>query len=711
MRESLFSPLWHHVSELRPRLRAGVRVQRQTYRDETWYLLLDEANGRQHRINAPSYEFIGRFDGRATVNRLWSLLLAKFGDRAPGQDEIVRTLQRLAEGELMQLDDAADIAGLFRRRAERARRRRPLVNPLAFSMPLFDPSRLLAPLDAIGRRLFRPWTLLAWVLLALAGTLAAAMHWGELREHAVTHMGTGRYLLLAWVSYPFVKLLHELAHGLAVRRWGGAVHEFGITFLVLTPTPYMDASAAAAFRDRWQRLMVSAAGILVELALAAAAVLVWLAVQPGLVRDVAFVLVFVCLASSLLFNGNPLLRFDGYHVLCDLLETPNLATRSHAYWVHLLRRLLGADAPAPAMGRGERKWMLAYSPLSWGYRLTISTALVLWLAERSAALGWLGAALLAAYVVVRPAFATAKAVWQSLPAGTPRRRAGLGIGVTAGLLSVAFLALPVPSTVTAQGVVWAPEQATVRAETDGFVAEVLAHDGQTIEAGTPLVVLAEPGLLAERDMLRSRLLGLRARQYDAILRDPSQARNVIEELKSVSTELERVEQRIDRWTVRSKTAGRLVLPHAEDLPGSYVPKGGTLAYVLEASPAVVRAVVSEDNAPLVRGRTAGIEVRLAEAGTSVAARLLREVPAATRVLPSAALGEPAGGSLAVDPADPKRVRALEPMFLFDVSLERRVAERLGQRAWVRFDLGAEPLALQWHRRVRQMLLKHFNPVT
>jgi putative peptide zinc metalloprotease protein len=711
MLESLFSPLWHHVSELRPRLRTGVRVQRQKYRDETWYLLLDEANGKQHRINAPSYEFIGRFDGRTTVNELWSLLLAKFGDRAPGQDEIVRTLQRLAEGELMQLEHGGDIAGLFRRRAERARRRRPLVNPLAFSMPLFDPARLLAPLDALGRRLFRPGALLAWLSLLLAGTLAAAMHWGELREHAVTHMGTARYLLLAWASYPFVKLLHELAHGLAVRRWGGEVHDFGITFLVLTPMPYMDASAAAAFRDRWQRLIVSAAGIMVELAIAAAAVLVWLAVQPGVVRDVAFVLLFVCLASSLLFNGNPLLRFDGYHVLCDLLETPNLAMRSHAYWVHLLRRLLGADAPAPAMGRGERKWMLAYSPLSWGYRLMISVALVLWVAEKSATLGWLSATLLAAFVVVRPVSATAKAVWQSFAAGRPRQRAGALIALAAGLLGTALLALPVPSTVTVQGVVWAPEHATVRAETEGFVAEVLARDGQTIEPGTPLVVLAEPGLLAKRDMLRAQMLGLHARQYDAILRDPSQARNVIEELASVRSELQRVEQRISRWTVRSKAAGRLVLPHAEDLPGSYVPKGGTLAYVLVASPAVVRAAVPEDNAPLVRGRTTGIEVRLAEAGTPLPAQLLREVPAATRILPSAALGEPAGGRLIVDPADPDRMRTLEPLFLFDVTLKRRVAERLGQRAWVRFDLGAEPLALQWHRRLSQMLLKHFNPTT
>ena len=132
MHGSLFSPLWHRVSALRPRLRSGVRVQRQKYRGESWYLLVDEASGKQHRINAAAYEFIGRFDGRTTVNELWSLLLERFGEGAPDQDEIVRTLQRLAEAELVQLEGRADIAGLFRRRAERTRRRRPHVNPLAF---------------------------------------------------------------------------------------------------------------------------------------------------------------------------------------------------------------------------------------------------------------------------------------------------------------------------------------------------------------------------------------------------------------------------------------------------------------------------------------------------------------------------------------------------------------------------------------------------
>ena len=240
-----------------------------------------------------------------------------------------------------------------------------------------------------------------------------------------------------------------------MRRWGGEVHEFGVTFLFFTPAPYMDASAAGAFRSRWRRTAVSLAGIGVELAIGAAALLAWLALERGVLSDLAFVLLVVCLGSSLLFNANPLLRFDGYHALCDLVDAPNLAVRSQAYWLHLGRRLLGGDASAaPAHGRGELKWLIAYAPVSWCYRFALSVGLVLWVGEKSALLGWFAAAALALFVVLRPAWRSGWTLWHAVPAGKPRRRAAWAAALAGGLSAGALLALPVPSTVLVQGVVW-----------------------------------------------------------------------------------------------------------------------------------------------------------------------------------------------------------------------------------------------------------------
>jgi len=712
MAESLFSPFWYRVSELHPRLRAGVRVQRQIYRGETWYLLVDSASGRQQRVNRSAYELIGRFDGRSSVSRVWTLLLEKLGDDAPTQDEVVRILSRLGESELLQFESAPDIAGLFRRRAERSRRRRAWVNPLAFSMPLFDPSRLLDRLEPALRRLLHPVAFALWAAAVLLAAAAAMAHWGVLQAHAAKYMATAYYLTLAWICYPLIKGLHELAHGIAVRRWGGEVHEMGVTLFCFTPAPYVDASAANAFRDRRQRVAVSAAGIVVELGLAAVALFLWLMVEPGLLSDVAFVTLFLCGASSFLFNANPLLRFDGYHVLCDLLELPNLAIRSRAYWMHLVLRLLGgaaAQASAPVITPGERKWLLLYAPASLAYRLVLGLGLILWLGTRSQWLGWLAAALFLAYMVALPAWTTVRSLLGSLPPGRPRRRAALVLApASVGVLALLPI-VPVPSMLVVQGVVWPPEQAQVRAETEGFVQKVLARDGDLVQPGTPLVELAEPTLGAEQEALRWRVQGLQAQQYRLLLSDPAQARNAIEELSRAQTELERADERVGQLTVRSKAAGRLILPHAEDLPGSFAKKGATLGYVLTSAPTAVRAVVPNESAPRIRGTNRGIAVFLPGRQSPLPARLERELPAATNMLPSAALSERGGGPHVTDPADKDGTRTLEPIFLFDLVLEGDASQSVGQRAWVRFELEHEPLATQWYRHLRQLLLQHFNP--
>jgi len=711
VRESLFSPFWYRVSDLHPRLRAGVRVQRQTYRGEVWYLLIDAANGRQQRINRAAYELIGRFDGRTSVNQAWTLLLEKLGDHAPTQEEVVRIVARLSETELVQLETKPDIEGLFRKRAERSRRRRPWVNPLAVSLPLFDPSRLLERLQPVSRWLLHPAAFVLWTAAVLAAALAAGAHWAALQDHAAKYMTTAYYLTLAWICYPVIKGLHELAHALAVRRWGGEVHEMGITLLFFMPAPYVDASAANAFRDRWHRAAVSAAGIIVELGLAAAALFIWLEVEPGVLRDLAFVTLFLCCASTLLFNANPLLRFDGYHLLCDLLELPNLALRSQAYWMHLALRLLGGAAQPPVIARGERIWLLLYLPASCAYRLALALGLTLWLGAKSEWLGWLATLLVVAFMVVRPTWTALRSLLAALPLGGPRRRATF-VSTAAGAGAAALLlAVPLPSALVVQGVVWPPEQAQVRAETEGFIVEVLARDGQRVEVGTPLIELSEPALRAEHEALQWRVQGLQAQQYRLLLSDPAQTKNAIEELGRAQTELDRIEARVENLTVRSKTAGRLILPRSEDLPGGFVPKGTTLGYILTSAPTAVRAVVPNESAPLIRASSRSVEVFLPGRGSPTLAHLERDAPAAAQELPSAALGERGGGRHVTDPADKNGKRTLEPVFLFDVVLEGEVLQSLGQRAWVRFDLGAEPLAVQWHRRLRQLLLKHFNPVT
>lgn len=710
--ESLFSPNWFRVANLHPQLGGHVQVRRQSSRDALWYVFTDTATGRQHRLNDIAYQFAGRCNGRHSANEIWEALLRKLGDHAPSQEEIIHLIGQLTEGGMLQVEKLSDVEALFERHEERAsRQRRGALNPLSFRLNLFNPDRLLRKFDGIGQHVFRTWVLGAWALIVGLALFSGFANWDQLRAHAATYLLTPRYLILMWLCFPVIKAVHELAHGLAVRRWGGEVTQMGIALLVMIPAPFVDASAASAFRPVYQRVMVSAAGIMTELLIAALALFVWLNIEPGLLRDIAFIFAFIGSVSTVLFNGNPLLRFDGYYMLSDALNLPNLAPRSSRYWAYLAQRYLlklpGAQSPEPSSG--ERVWLLIYAPLSWLYKLFIGMMITFWVASKSFFLGLAAGLFLLVTTLAQPLHKVLRFAFFSPVLGTQRMRSRM---ITTGVAAVALLAvgvMPMPSTTVAEGVVWLPERAQLRAETGGFIASIAARDGDTVKPGQLIAVLEDPALEASRRELQGKLDGLRAEHYQTFLSDPFKAKNADEAMQRVSAELARVEERLAQLEVRAQIEGRLVMPRQQNLPGTFMKQGAMLGYVFSPDQVRVRAVVDEHDIALVRERTQSVDVLLAErAWQRLDAGLTRETPAATQTLPSPALGDRAGGSRITDPGDKEGVKTLEPVFLVDLTLPSNATNRVGGRAWVHFDHGASPLIVQWTRRVRQLFLKHFS---
>ena len=713
MSASVFSSQWYRVAGLHPSLRAQLRVTRQIHRREVWYVLADPLSGRFHRMNAAAYAFVGRCDGRHSVEALSEALLAEAPEQALTQDEIVRLLVQLNQRGLIQCELTPDVAAIFHREEQDSRRQRRLgVNPLAFRLRLGDPSALLARFDPWLGGLVSGWMLLFLTLLIVGGGLVAATHFERLETDVRTWMATPRFLLIAWLIYPLIKTVHELAHGLAVRRYGGEVHQVGVSLLLLTPAPFVDASAASAFRHASQRLAVSAAGILTELAIAGAALVVWALVEPGLVRDVSLVAAVIGGVSTVLFNGNPLLRFDAYYMLCDAFDLPNLATRSTAFWRYLLLgRVLGlADVPSPEPGRGERPWLLFYAPASWLYRVGLSVAIVGWVGSWSMVLGVLaGVAMLGALLVMPVVTFWRRLLRLALPEAQRRRalRAAGALGVGCVVL---IGAVPLPFSSIAQGVVWVPEQAQLRTGTDGFLVALEARHGERVEAGQVLARFEDPRLQADVEKYRHRLAALDADLFQAMLRDPVKLRNVEEEIERVRTQLARALELQAALELRAGASGQLVMPRQADMEGVFVRRGTLLGHILTGEASSLRVAVEQDVAALVRDDTRSVSVRLAELpGEGFAARVLRAVPAATEKLPSPALGDFAGGRLPVDPTDPDHLRTPAPVFVIDLTLEQPPLERAGGRAWVRFDHGWQPLAVQWGRQLKQLFLRHFNP--
>jgi putative peptide zinc metalloprotease protein len=281
--------------------------------------------------------------------------------------------------------------------------------------------------------------------------------------------------------------------------------------------------------------------------------------------------------------------------------------------------------------------------------------------------------------------------------------------VAAGIVALVTL-VPVPLSTVTDGVVWAPENAFVRARADGFVERLLVPSETRVSPGQPLVECSDPLLPAEIKVLESKIQELEA-MYDAeMISDRVKAARTRKEIEHVTAKLEDAHERSAELTILSPCAGKFVVPAPQDLPGTFLERGELLGYLLGQGCMNVRVVVEQADADLVRSKTRAVHVRFPERlDESIPAVITREVPAATDELPGRALTREGGGRIAVDPRDELGVKAFQKLFLVDLELPERAGYyNVGGRVYARFDHGEEPLVYRWYREIRRLFLRRFN---
>ncbi len=714
MTAPLLSNSWYRVAALRPRLRSHARLHRHRYRGELWYLLQDPASGRVHRFTPAARLIIAAMNGERSVEDLWAIANKRLGEGAPTQDEMIHLLGQLHAADLLQSDVTPDVAELFARgeREEKARRRRSFANPMAMRITLWDPDafleRVRGPIGLIWSR----WGALVWIAVVLPAVLLVPPHWADLTHNFSDRVLAVDNLLVLYLVFPVIKALHELGHASATKAGGGEVHDMGLIVLVLLPVPYVEASAATTFRSKGQRALVGAAGMAAELFVAAIAFYLWLLIEPGAVRAVLFNVMLIASVSTVIFNGNPLLRYDAYYILSDLIEIPNLAARSLRYWGYLIERYaLGvSDAEAPRASRSERAWFVFYGLAASIYRVMVTVFIALFIAGRFFIIGVLLAIWALVAMAVVPIVRGVKHLASSPRLRKHRRRAMTAALGSAAALLVFLLAIPVPYHSQAEGVVWLGEDAMVRAGANCFFGAFIAPPGSRVARGDPLVRCYDPALDANLRLGEARVAQLGAQYASEFVADRARAEIVREKLEGERAALAVAREKADDLIVRAKNDGVFVVPQAVDMGGRYFHKGELLGYVIGKTHPLARVVVPQDAIDVVRLATDRVRVRLADRPDVVLpGTIVRQVPAGDQILPSRALAVDGGGRIATDPRDPKGAKALERMFQFDVALDGLSGTHLfGGRVYVRFDHKKEPLAAQWYRSVRLLFLSRFS---
>jgi putative peptide zinc metalloprotease protein len=714
MAKPIFSSSWYRVAGLKPRLRSHAHIHRHQYRDATWYVLQDLTMERFLRFSPAAYSLIGCMDGRRTVEQIWQDGCTRLADDAPTQDEMIQLISQLYRADVLQCDVPPDAAELLERHEKQQRRKwqSQMFSFFSWRFPLFDPERLLRFFLPVMRPLFGWVGAIIWPVVVIPAVILAATHWSDLATNLLDRLLVPQNLFMIWLLFPVIKAFHEFGHAFATKAFGGEVHDIGVMLLVLTPVPYVDASSASAFREKWQRVIVGAAGMIVELFIAALALYVWLGAEPGTVRTLAYNAILIAGISTIIFNGNPLLRYDGYYILSDLIEIPNLRTRANNYLGYLCERYLfgSRDAEQPVATSGERVWFVSYGILSFVYRTFVVMAILFYLGERLFRLGAVLAGLAALAWAAVPLVKGLHFLFTHPRLRSVRARA---IFVTAAITVVLIILIglvPVPYRTGAEGVIWIPEEAFVRAGAEGFVERIAASPGAPVRKGDVLVVLQDPLVIAQERVLSSRVRELEAKYIQHLFTDHVKAETTRDELRHVEDRLARTRQQLADLVVRSGIDGTFVVPTAEDLPGRFVKKGELLGHVLEFGTVTVRTIVSQATIDLVRHRTRAVEVRLSEQiSTTLPAVIRRLVPGASEKLPTKSLGTIGGGEIAVDPSDRQGLTAVQKVFQIDVELPSRThLVNLGGHAYVRFDHGWAPLGVQWYLKLRQLFLSRFN---
>jgi putative peptide zinc metalloprotease protein len=712
-----FFDQWHRISSLRVGLRPGIVARLHPDGPEPWYVLHQPSHAGYFRLSPGSYRFVCQLNPSCTVDQSWRKAVEEIPELAPGQEETYELLSALYRNNLLYVEGGVDDLKLVQRHLQK--KKKPLANRLAellfMRIPLWDPEPWLKRHQAFFAWLWQ-WplgclvgTVLVWALLEFF--LAGPRVWSQAQD--ILQLGN---LLPLYLAIFVTHLFHEMAHAIACKHFGGQVRTMGVMLLMFTPLPYVDLSSSWTFRDRFKRAWVGSAGMASDLFVGAVATIVWAYSPPGMLNELAYNLMFSTAIYTFLFNINPLMRFDGYYVLSDLVGVPNLHEAAKEqfkrWWGKVVLGQL-TDSLQEYVSV-QRQWGLSlFYVTSNVYRWAVMLGIVLFVADQ-----YWGIGLVVGIALIYSTFLLPmKTLWQPLrnPVFVSQQKRKIRMATLALVLLLgAFLWLPLPESRALRGVVEASQNTALFAQSSARVVKVHASSGQWVEAGQLLVELENPELLEELRAVDAQLLQTQAQERKAIFEGSV-------DLAPLQIKLATLMQAQAHFQYQ-RTALRIVAPHqgywtSQDmrhLAGSWVARGKEIGSVVDERQHVFLGVVGQAvalNLDALNAADAHVRVE-GERELEHQVSRLTVVPHSQKNLPSVALTPLAGGDLAVSAKDQSGRQALEQFFLIRAALKDTPREESvylnGRSGWIRLQLPARPLAPRVLESVQQFFQRRYQ---
>ena len=374
--------------QVRLKVRPDLQISEQRYEGKIYHVVKDPVCLRYYRFNKQEYFVFSLFDGTHPMEEVRKRFEDEFRPHRLEFQDLESFARQLVTAGLVQHETGGAGKHLFQRRAKQRRMRRfaAISNIMYWKIPVFDPDRLLTWMIQYLWWIFTPLCFAASIALMLAAVFQVLIHFQTFYEKIPRYQEffAINTVLYMWMSLGIVKVIHEFGHGLSCKAYKGESHEMGILLMCFSPALYCNVTDAWTVADKWKRIIISFAGIYVELVIAALATFVWW-YTPHLpvINNIAMAVMVLCSVSTVFFNANPLMRFDGYYMLADWLEIPNLRDRANRYITNLfLDKALGVEVPPEQyMAPGRRVLFITYAIASYVYRWVITFSIIFFLAD------------------------------------------------------------------------------------------------------------------------------------------------------------------------------------------------------------------------------------------------------------------------------------------------------------------------------------------
>ncbi|MCE9548326.1 MAG: HlyD family efflux transporter periplasmic adaptor subunit [Planctomycetia bacterium] len=575
------------------RVRPDLKVRRHRYQGLASWVVKEPVGLKYFRFREEEYAILSMLDGQVSLDELRRQYEERFPPQKISIEEIWRFIGTLHQNGLVLTHLTGQGPQLRKRHNER--RHRELLsaasNILAVRFRGIDPQRLLNWLLPRTRWFFSPLAVCCCLLMGLAavGLVTVQFQAFRLRLPAFHDFFAARNWIILAATLAVTKVLHEFGHGLACRHFGGECHEMGVMLLVMTPCLYCNVSDSWMLPSKWQRAAIGAAGMYVELVLASIATFVWWLSGPGLVNHVALSVMLICSVSTVVFNGNPLLRYDGYYILSDVLEIPNLWQKATAIVKHKLSAVcLGIEQPEDRYLPQRHQALFAlYTVAAVLYRWFVVVGILFFIYNLFKQNGlkpigelFVGGSVLG--MVGQPLWGLKK--YFSVPGRREEIkpvRMWLTLGGVVVVLLLALL-VPLPHRIYVPFEVQSHDAAQIYVEVPGVLKQIHVTAGQKVQAGAVLADLDNPETRFEEAKLRGQVAELRARlvtlgqqrlRRDATGREADQQMAEAQEsLAGAETELSQRQRDLGRLTLRTPRAGTILPPPLH--PGEPRGEGG-----------------------------------------------------------------------------------------------------------------------------------------